>query len=325
MKAIRFHQYGKSDVLTLEDIDKPVPRANEVLIEVKACGINYADIARRYGRYVVPTPLPFVPGVEIAGIVREVGEGVDEKWVGQPVITLLHKGGGYAEYAVAHTNGLIPIPSGLDYTQAVAIPLQGLTAYHVLKTSGQLQPGESVLVHAAAGGVGLLSVQLAKKFGAGLVIGTASTAEKRDLAKQAGADITIDYTLPDWPQEVLEATGGKGADVILEIAGGDMIQQNLKCLADYGRMVVFGAASGERGTLVPVQLMGKNQTVTGFFLGKLMEQPDRFLQSLKELLTWAATGQVKFLIGGVYPLAEAGLVQDLMEGRQTIGKLVLVP
>ncbi|BCJ87065.1 quinone oxidoreductase family protein [Effusibacillus dendaii] len=325
MKAVRFHRNGGSEVLQYEEVERPTPDSGEVLIEVKACGVNYADISRRYGRYVLPTPLPFTPGLEVAGIVKEVGPSVDEKWVGQPVATLLHGGGGYAEYAIADANGLIPVPAGLDFSKAVALPLQGLTAYHVLTTSGHLKQGETVLVHAAAGGVGLLSVQLAKKFGASKVIGTASTAEKRELAKQSGAEVTIDYTKEDWPQQVLDVTNGKGVDIILEMVGGEMIQQNLKCLADYGRMVVFGAASGQRGTLVPNQLMAKNQTVTGFFLSKLMEDPNRYQPSMAELLKWATSGELNVQIGGVYPLAEAANVQDLMEGRQTTGKLVLVP
>jgi NADPH2:quinone reductase len=220
---------------------------------------------------------------------------------------------------------LIPVPDGMDFDEAAAIPLQGLTAYHVLRTSGMLEEGESVLVHAAAGGVGTLAVQMAKLMGASPVVATASTQEKLDLAKEFGADVLINYSEEDWPEKVREATDGAGADVILEMIGGDFVQKNLVCLAAFGRMVVYGAASGERGSLVPMDLMHENQVVAGFYLPQIMGRPELFGPSLEEILGWISSGDLKLTIGTRYPLEEASEAHEALEGRQTSGKIVLNP
>ncbi|MFL6561068.1 MAG: zinc-binding alcohol dehydrogenase family protein, partial [Bacillus sp. (in: firmicutes)] len=230
MKAVRLTEYGGPEVLNLVEIDKPVPTGHEVLIEIKAIGVNYADTARRAGQYVVKTPLPFIPGAEIAGVVAAVGDQVTKVKPGTRIVTLIESGG-YAEYALADERTLIPIPEQLDFHTAVALPLQGLSAYHILKTMGRLEKGESVLIHAAAGGVGTIAVQLAKLFGAGKVIATASSDGKLALAREMGADVLINYTEPDWEQQVLEATGGKGVNVALEMVGGDVFNKTVKCLA----------------------------------------------------------------------------------------------
>ena len=233
--------------------------------------------------------------------------------------------GGYAAYAVSRAQNLIPIPEGMDFDEAAAIPLQGLTAYHVLETSGQLKEGESVLVHAAAGGVGYLAVQMAKLMGASPVIATASTQEKLDLASELGADVPLNYTQEDWPEQVREATDGNGADVILEMVGGDFPQKNLQCLNAFGRMVVFGAASGDRGSLVPVELMMNNHVVAGFYLPNIMARPKLFGPSLEKVLGWISSGELKLNVGARYPLEQAREAHDALEGRDTIGKIVLNP
>lgn len=326
MKAIQFDQFGGSDVLKLIELERPRPNDYEVLIEIKAIGVNYADTARRRGQYVTKTPLPYIPGLEVAGVIIETGEKVENVKIGSRVVTLLgNRSSGYAEYTVAPAQLLIPIPDEMDDATAVAIPLQGLTAYHILKTSGQMKPGESVVVHAAAGGVGTLAVQMAKYYGAGKVIATASTSEKLRLAESFGADVLINYTESDWVDQVLQATGGKGADIILEMVGGEMIGKNLDCLASFGRMVVYGAASGERGTLIPAQLMRKCQSVVGFFLTEILNHPALYASSLKELLAMISEGKLTPIIGGRFPLEDAAKVHDLLEGRQTTGKLVLIP
>ena len=243
---------------------------------------------------------------------------------GDRVVTLLGEGG-YAEYAVAPAEQLIPVPEGLDFDSAAAIPLQGLTAYHVIKTTGQLARGESVLVHAAAGGVGTLAVQLAKLLGAGTVIATASTREKLELARSLGADVLINYTEEDWPQQVKAATDGNGADIILEMVGADFPQKNLTCMAAFGRMVVFGAASRDRGTLVPIDLLRKNHVVAGFFLPQIMGRPELLLPSMGEMLGWISSGDLSLTIGERYPLAAAAEAHRDLEGRKTTGKLVLNP
>jgi NADPH:quinone reductase len=324
MKAVQLKEYGGPEVLEMVEIEKPVPSGREVLIEIKAIGVNYADTARREGQYVVKTPLPFIPGAEIAGIVASVGDKVTSVKPGMRVVTLIESGG-YSEFALADERSLIPIPEQLDYQNAVALPLQGLSAYHVLKTMGRLEKGESVLVHAAAGGVGTLAVQLAKLFGAGKVIATASSSEKLELARQMGADVLINYSESNWVEQVLEATGGKGVDVALEMVGGDVFQKTLKCLATFGRLVVFGAASGEQSKMYPSSLMARNQSVIGFFLPQIMRKPELLQPSLVELLSYLGEGKLKLTIGGVFPLDEAANVHRLLQSRKTTGKLILEP
>ncbi|MEH7115566.1 NADPH:quinone oxidoreductase family protein [Neobacillus niacini] len=324
MKAVQLKEFGGPEVLELVEIETPVPTGREVLIEIKAIGVNYADTARREGQYVVKTPLPFIPGAEIAGIVAAVGNQVSSVKPGMRVVTLINSGG-YSEFSLADERSLIPLPEQLDYQNAVALPLQGLSAYHVLKTMGRLEKGESILVHAAAGGVGTLAVQLAKLFGAGKIIATASSDEKLELARQMGADVLVNYTESNWVEQVLEATGGKGVDVALEMVGGDVFNQTLKCLATFGRLVVFGAASGEQSRMYPGALMARNQSVIGFFLPQIMRKPELLQPSLVELLTYLGEGKLKLTIGGVFPLEEAAEVHRLLQSRKTTGKLVLEP
>jgi NADPH:quinone reductase len=324
MKAVQLQKFGGPEVLEIVEIDRPVPTGREVLIEIKAIGVNYADTARREGQYVVKTLLPFIPGAEIAGVVTAVGEKVTNATPGMRVVTLIESGG-YSEFALADERSLIPIPEQLDFQNAAALPLQGLSAYHVLKTMGRLEKGETVLVHAAAGGVGTLSVQLAKLFGAGKIIATASSPEKLELARKMGADVLINYTESNWVEQVLEATGGKGVDVALEMVGGEVFNNTLKCLATFGRLVVFGAASGEQSRMYPSSLMARNQSVIGFFLPQIMRKPELLQRSLVELLTYLGEGKLKLTIGGVFPLEEAANVHVLLQSRKTTGKLLLEP
>lgn len=324
MKAMRVEEFGGPEVLKPAEVERPSPGEGEVLIEVKSIGVNYADTMRRRNMYVMRQELPFVPGSEVAGVVAQVGEGVENASENDRVVTLLGAGG-YAEYAVAPAHGLIPIPDDLDFDEAAAVPLQGLTAYHVIATAGMLHEGESVLVHAAAGGVGYLAVQMAKLLGAGKVIATASTQEKLDMAKSLGADVLVNYTEEDWPESVREATDGKGADVILEMVGGDFVEKNLRCLNEFGRMVVYGAASGERGTLAPFKLMRKNQVVAGFFLTGITGRPDLLGRGMRDILGWIASGEVRLNIGARYPLEEAAEAHRALEGRETTGKIILNP
>ncbi|AKM18349.1 quinone oxidoreductase [Geobacillus stearothermophilus] len=324
MKIVQFAEYGGPEVLQVKEAERPLPSGRQVVIEAEAIGVNYADTARREGRYVVPTPLPFVPGTEVAGIVREVGPDVEAIRPGQRVVALIESGG-YAEFVAVDERAVVPLPDGLDVRRAAALPVQGLSAYHILTTMGRLEEGETVLVHAAAGGVGTLAVQLAKRFGAKTVIATASTEEKRALAARLGADVTIDYTKDGWAAEVMEATDGRGVDVALEMAGGDVFHQTLDCLAPFGRLVVYGAASGEMTRLNPVRLMAKNWSVVGFFLPQVMRKRALYERSLRDLLAWVRDGSLELTIGGVYPLERAAEVHRLLQGRKTSGKLLLVP
>ncbi|MFC0558027.1 quinone oxidoreductase family protein [Halalkalibacter alkalisediminis] len=327
MKAVQITTYGGPDVLKVVNLDRPAPEAKEVLIKIEAIGVNYADTARREGQYVIPTPLPFVPGAEVAGIIEEVGSEVKAVKPGDRVVTLLgsKRATGYAEYSIADERGLMPVPENVSFELAVSLPLQGLSAYHILKTMGRIEPGETVLVHAAAGGVGTIAVQLAKLFGANKVIATASTSEKLELAKKLGADVLVNYSEENWHEKVLEATNGKGVDIALEMAGGRVFIDTLKCLATFGRLVVYGVASGEQSPFNPSSLMARNQSVIGFFLPQIMRKPALLQSSMKELLTFVGKGELKLQIGGIYRLEEAASVHTLLQGRKTVGKLILKP
>ncbi len=324
MKIIKFEEYGGPEVLQFVEAEKPDFSDREVIVEVKAIGINYADTARREGKYVVPTELPYVPGSEVAGIIVEVGQNVTKFHKGDQVVALIGSSG-YAEYAAVNENVLTKIPEGVDFEQAVALPLQGLSAYHILKTMGRIEKGETVLIHAAAGGVGAISVQLARIFGAEKIIATASTEEKLFHAQKMGATHLVNYTEEGWVEKIKTLTDGKGVDLALEMVGGEVFNQTLKCLAPFGRLVVFGAASGEQSSFNPGQLMRKNQSVIGFFLPQIMRYPELFQKSFGELLAYMKSGELVLTIGGIYPLAEAAKAHESLQGRKTIGKLVLKP
>lgn len=325
MKVIQLTEFGGPEVLKYTESDKPSPDKHEVLIKVSAAGVNYADTMRRQNKYLVETPLPFVPGSEVVGEVVETGSEVPKDVsVGSRVVALIGEGA-YAEYAVANVRSLIPIPETLSDHEAVALPLQGLSAYHIIKTMGRLEHGETILIHAAAGGVGTLAVQLAKHFGAGSIIATASTEEKRNLALEMGADHAVDYTKDEWVQEVLDLTDGKGADVALEMVGGKIFDQTLECLAPFGRLVFYGAASGEIPQLSPFDLMKENQAVIGFFLTQMMAKPELIQESLQEIISLAAANKLQLTVGGVYKLENAAQLHEDMENRRTSGKLVLEP
>ena len=324
IKAVVAEGPGEPEVLRYTEVERPAPRGWEVLIRVEAAGVNYADTMRRRDRYLSRQNFPFTPGSEVAGTVVEVGEEVENVSEGDRVVTLLDSGG-YAELAAAPAASLIPLPENLGFVEAAAVPLQGLTAYHTIKTSGALKDGETVLVHAAAGGVGTLAVQMARLLGAGRVVATAGSREKLDLARSLGADALVDYTSEDWPEKVLQATDGEGADVILEMVGADFPEKNLRCLATFGRMVVFGAASGDRGHLVPGALMNNCQSVVGFWLVPILSRPDLLAPALEGILGWIASGDLKLTIGATYPIEKAAEAHADLEGRKTTGKLILKP
>lgn len=323
MQVVRFYEYGGPEVLKVEDAPVPEPGPGEVLVKVAAAGVNYADTRRRLGAYVEPTPLPWVVGSEIAGTVAKLGPGVAGATEGQRVMALT-AGGGYAEYALVAERALLPIPPQLSFVQAAALPLQGLTAYYLLKLSGRLERGESVLVHAAAGGVGTLAVQMAKLLGAGTVIATASTPAKLEFACSLGADVQIDYTREDVVAGVRAATNGKGSDIILDGVGGAVFEQSLRCLAAGGRLVVYGLASGQMVELNPVRLMRRNQSVVGFYLGQLMTQPEQLRPAMHEIAGWLTEEKLRLMIGHVFPLAEAAKAHRQLEARETTGKVVLL-
>jgi NADPH2:quinone reductase len=324
MKAIRFSALGEPDVLRYEDAPDPAPPDDGVVIRVRAAGVNFADTRFRRGTYFVRPRFPAIPGMEAAGEVVAVGPNASFA-LGDRVVALGMNA--YAELMPARGVTVYPIPAGLDFATAAALPVQGITAHHCLGFAGRMARGERVLVHAAAGGVGTLAVQLARRMGAGQVIATASSDEKRALAVSLGADVAIDYTRPDWGKAVKDATGGAGVDVILEMLGGaEAMKQNLACLASFGRMVVFGAASGDtKATLEPVALMPRNQSVIGYYLTPILPDRARCAPALAECAELAARGELRVIVGKTLPLADAVEAHRMMEGRGTVGKVVLVP
>lgn len=322
MKAIRVHKLGGPEVLQLEEIETPTPKDGEVLIKVAAAGINYADLSQRQGTYLSRTRTPLTLGSEVAGTIAALGPGVTAPAVGTRVAAFGN--GGYAEYTTTAANMVIPIPETISFAEAAAFPVQGITAYQLLRESAHLGSGESVLVHAAAGGVGTLVVQLAKLMGAGTVLGTASNPTKLELVRSLGADVAINYTEPTWVEQVKSATGGKGADIILEMVGGDIAEQSLQCLAPFGRMVVFGAASGNITQFTGIQLMYKNQAIIGYWLTAWLQRPDRIAVAVTELMQYLAQGKVKIIVGKSFPLADAAEAHRTIASRQTTGKVVLL-
>ena len=322
MKAIRIHETGGPEVMHLEEVEIPTLAQGEVLIKIAAAGINYADLAQRRGAYLTRTRTPMTLGFEVAGTIAAHGPGTSAPPVGTRVIAFVE--GGYAEYAIASAATIIPIPDNLDFAHAAAFAVQGLTAYQTLRESGRLQPGESVLVQAAAGGVGTLAVQLARLMGAGKVIGTASNEQKLDLVRSLGADAAINYTQDDWVEQVKKATDGRGVDIVLEVVGGDVADQALKCLAPFGRLVVIGAASGERAQFSAIQLMYKNLSVVGYWLTAWMSRPDRIAAAPIELMQYLASGNLQIIVGQTFPLAEAAEAHRVIAERRTTGKVVLL-
>ena len=323
MKAIRIHETGGPEVMRLEEVETPRPAWGEALIKIAAAGVSYVDLAFRQGIYHPFTGLPITLGSEVAGTIAALGPGVTTPAVGTRVIALVH--GGYAEYAVANITTLLPIPENLNFARAAAFLVNGTIAYQTLRESGRLQAGENVLIHAAAGGVGTLAIQFARRMGAGKVIGTASTENKLNLIRHLGADASIDYTQKDWVEQLKRVTDGRGADIILDGVGGKIAEQSLQCLAPLGRMVVIGAASGQPAQFTGLQLMIKSQSVVGYWLTKWSNHPAHPLTAAtEELLRFLASDRLQIIIGQTFPLAEAAEAHRAIAERQTTGKVVLL-
>jgi NADPH:quinone reductase-like Zn-dependent oxidoreductase len=335
MKAVRVHRFGPPEVLTYEEVPRPEPGPGQVLIRVASASVNYADVMRRSNApYPFPTSLPFTPGSEVAGLVESLGPEVPGPSVGTPVFALVGQDGssGYAQYALAEAAQVIPIPPGLSADAACALAVAGLTALLVLREVARLQPGERVLIPGAGGGVGGYAVQLAKLLGAGLVIGAASSPAKHAAARASGADHVVDYTQADWPEQVLALTGNQGVDVALEMSGGPVFAETLRCLAPFGRTVVYGMASREPlqfdtpSTLRFFYNPSPNQSLHVFNLGLWFGlRPQLAVAALRDLIGFAASGQVQVQVGQVLPLAKAAEAHRLIEARQTTGKLILRP
>jgi len=320
MKAIKISNYGDASVLKLTDTEpKPVPEAAQVLVKIHAAGINFVDIYQRRGAY--PVQLPYIPGLEASGVVEAVGEKVKTVRVGDRVAYTGHLGS-YSEYTVINAEKLIKLPRELSFEQGAAFPLQGMTAHYLLHEFRKPKKGDTVLVHAAAGGVGLLLVQWAKHLGA-RVIGTVSTEEKAAIARKAGAKHVILYTKEDFVSETKRLTAGRGADLIIDGVGKTTFPGNIEAAAVHGHVVIFGAASGPAEPMLPNALMGKSITVSGGSLVNFTATREDLTQRSKDVLKAIKAGWLKLRIDHVLPLSDAEAAHRLLEGRQSVGKIIL--
>jgi NADPH:quinone reductase-like Zn-dependent oxidoreductase len=318
---VQITRFGGPEVLDVVNLPDPTPGPGQQLYEVQAAGVNFADTHQIENSYLLAQELPLVPGAEFVG--TPVGGG--------PRVVGLLDGGGYAEKAVAHDFLTWPVPDGVTDEQALAVVLQGSTAWHLLRTSAHLAEGETVVVIAGAGGVGSLAVQLARCWGAGRVIATASSPEKRALAEELGAHATVDPALADddpkqFTGALREANGGKPVDIVLEMTGGNVFTGSLSALAPFGRLVTYGmAARQETPSVPPGALMQRSRAVIGFWLAHCMARPQMLDAAMNDLLAMVAEGALTPVSGGRYPLSDVrGAHQDLL-ARRTTGKLVLDP
>ena len=314
MRAVQIEQFGGPEVLQVVDLPRPEPGPGEVLIEVSRAGLNFGDTHQRENSYLARYETPLVLGGEVAGRTED----------GRRVIALLASGG-YAQYAVAHESAVHPIPDGLDDGAALALLIQGLTAWHLFRTSAKLGEGESVVVISGAGGVGSLAVQLAKPFGAGRLIATASTEDKRALTVQLGADVAVDPAAEDLTAALVEANDGNRVDVVFEMAGGRVFEQAAEALAPFGRIVAYGIAGREQNTVQTGRLMRKSRAVVGFWLMHCLGRRDMTEEPLRDLFDRVARGELKPQVGETYPMSEVRRAHEELQGRRTSGKLLLDP
>lgn len=324
MKAVRANRFGGPEVLAWEEVPDPVAADDEVLIRVQAIGVNYSDIMRRQGIYPSGHRPPYIPGFEVAGIIEQTGENAVGFAAGDRVMTCAADGA-YAELTTAPARFVMPVPDGFSNEEAAAFPAAFLTAYHVLHTCAKLDRMETVLIHAAAGGVGSAAVQLAKAIGA-RVFATTSSDKKYELVKLLGADEVINYAKCDFAEEVRRRNSGRGVDVVLESVGGDVLVKSLSCVEPLGRVVICGMSSGEHRPIDSLSLLFSNIGVIGFHIFKLMEsRPEVVERAEKELLELVKEGQIRPVVGHTFKLTEAGKAHRLLASRESLGKLVLLP
>lgn len=335
MRAIQISEQGSPGVLTVVTLPDPTPGPGQILIRVESASVNFSDVMRRRGStYPFPTPLPFVPGGEVAGTVAALGDGVDGPPVETPVFALVGAdgSGGYAELSIADARQVIPTPPGVTPDEAAGIVVAGISATLILTQSAELTKGQSVLVPAAAGGLGAYAIQIAKLLGGSPVVAAASTGDKRDAAIASGADHTVDSSSREWPAAVRELTGGAGVDVALEMTGAGQLEATLSALAPFGTAVVYGMASGTPGTLSSRAIdallydPALNQTVRAFNLGIWFGlRPQLAVAALQQLVEWVAKGQIKVPLGPTLPLDQAAEAHRRLEARETTGKIILKP
>jgi NADPH:quinone reductase len=315
MRAIQITEFGGPEVLRIEDVPDPMATEGFDLVDVSAAGVNYADTHQVENSYLATTELPMIPGSEIVGTTTD----------GRRVSSLVGTGG-YAEKALAYPDLTFDLPDEVTDGQALALMVQGLSAWHLLRTCAHLADGESVVVHAAAGGVGTLAIQLAKRWGAGRVIGVASSADKRELATELGADVTVDAGASDLKAALQDANQGAPIDIVLEMVGGPTFDASLAALGPFGRLVTFGMAG--RTPPSPIDagtLLQRSRGVIGFWLVHCLGRPGMVKEPMAEMLRMVAAGQLSPIVGATYPLADARRAHEDLRARRTTGKLVLDP
>jgi NADPH2:quinone reductase len=313
MKAIQITEFGGPEVLEHLEVDDPTPGEGEILVEVARSGVNFADTHATRNDYLAEQSLPLIPGAEISGRTPD----------GQRVAALLG-GGGYAQKVVVPESLLIPLPDQVDDDQAAGMLLQGLTAMALVQRCARIEPGETIVVEAAAGGTGTIAVQIAKRAGA-KVIGLASSGDKREMVEGLGADVCVDSRCEDLGAAIREANGGERVDAVLHMSGGDSFDAEMGVLAPLGRMVVFGIASREQREISTASLLRGSKAVIGFWLLHLLARRDLAVPMIGELLGAVAAGDIEVTIGGVYPLSEAQRAHEDLIARRTSGKLLLDP
>ena len=324
MDAIVITQFGGLDALEYRSVNDPAPNDTQVLIQVAARSVNFADIKAREGRYHGAGKPPFVPGLDVTGTVVQIGSKVTGFSVGDRVVAFPINGS-YSEFAVSDEILTYRLPETIDFQTAAAFPTVAVTAYEILHKVGRIEQGETVVIHSAAGGVGTTAIQLAKHFGAGQVIGVVSTDEKVNVALKTGADYAINYSKEDFAERVNELTGGKGADLILDPVSGDIFKQEFDCLADFGRIVMFGHAALKPGTFTTTTLHSKCRSVLGYSMGTTRAyRPHVLKDSVYAVMELIESGELNIVVGKTYPLKEAAAAQSWIESRQSFGKVVLL-
>lgn len=322
MQAIRVQRYGGPEVLEMAEVPRPEPGPGEVRVKLEAVGVNYIDVYHRTGLY--PGELPFIPGMEGAGVVDAVGEGVSRVAVGDRVAYAMHRGS-YAQYHTVPARKVVKLPQAISFQQAACLMLQGMTAHYLTRSTFPLEPGHRCLVHAAAGGVGLLLIQMAKLQGA-TVYGTVSTPEKAELARAAGADEVILYTQTDFADKVKELTGGEGVQVVYDSVGQATFEGSLRCLRPRGYLVLFGQSSGPVAPVDPqVLARGGSLFLTRPSLAEYVATEDELDWRAREIFQWVAEGRLQLRIDSTFPLSEAAEAHRRLEARLSSGKILLMP
>ena len=322
MKAVRAHEIGGPEVLKYEDVADPVPEAGQALVDIKSIGVNYTDVSSRKGANP-PASFPWTPGREAAGVVTAVGEGVTEVAAGDRVAYAMHTGS-YAQKAAVPSRLLVELPQSMDFATGSAAMLQGMTAHFLVFGITRLNPGDRALVHAGAGGMGLLLIQMLKRLGV-QIFTTVSTDAKAQLAKDAGADNVILYTQQDFEEEIKKATDGQGVSIVYDAVGQTTFEKGLNCLGKRGYMALFGAASGAIGPVDSNVLRDGSRFLTRPSLGDYTSTRDELLQRANEVLAWVGSGELKLHVSQTLPLDQAVEAHRQLEGRQSTGKILLTP